>query len=65
MDQQLAISRLREEIERHNHLYFIEAQPEINDHDFDQLMQTLRQLESENPHLRSHNKSTKVHKVYI
>ena len=58
MDQQLAISRLREEIERHNHLYFIEAQPEINDHDFDQLMQTLRQLESKNPHLRSQNSPT-------
>ena len=62
MDQQLEISKLRENIEKHNHLYFIETRPEISDNEFDQLMQKLLQLESENPSLitpRESNKKTK------
>ena len=58
MDQQLEISKLRENIEKHNHLYFIEARPEISDNEFDQLMQKLLQLESENPSLRTPDSPT-------
>jgi DNA ligase (NAD+) len=43
------IERLREEIRRHNRLYFVEAKPEISDLEFDKLMKRLQQLEAEHP----------------
>jgi len=58
MDQQLEISRLRKQIERHNHLYFVKARPEISDNEFDQLMKELRQIESKNPNLRTQDSPT-------
>ena len=50
-DVQREIEELRDEIRRHDHLYYVEAQPEISDLEYDRLMQRLRQLEEENPHL--------------
>jgi DNA ligase (NAD+) len=46
---QAEIERLREEIRRHNRLYFVEAKPEITDLEFDKLMARLQQLEAEHP----------------
>ncbi|HUE14974.1 MAG TPA: NAD-dependent DNA ligase LigA [Planctomycetaceae bacterium] len=46
---QAEIERLREEIRRHNRLYFVETRPEITDLEFDQLMARLQQLEAEHP----------------
>jgi DNA ligase (NAD+) len=43
------IERLREEIRRHNRLYFVEARPEITDLEFDKLMARLQQLEAQHP----------------
>src|ERR1041385_7610399 len=43
------IERLRLEIEHHNELYYEKEQPEISDFEFDQLLERLKQLESENP----------------
>jgi len=43
------IERLREELRRHNRLYFVEAKPEISDLEFDKLMKRLQQLEAEHP----------------
>lgn len=43
--------RLRDEIRRHEHLYYVLARPEISDRDFDRLMEELRALESEHPEL--------------
>ncbi len=43
------IDRLRREIERHNHLYYVESRPEIPDRDFDRLMTKLQELEAEHP----------------
>ena len=40
------ISRLREEIRRHDHLYYAESNPEIPDADYDRLMRRLVELES-------------------
>ena len=40
------IERLREELERHNRLYYLDAAPEISDHEFDQLLRKLQQLEA-------------------
>lgn len=45
------ITRLREQIRFHEHLYFVEGNPQISDREFDQLMQDLQKLESENPEL--------------
>ncbi|GMW02916.1 MAG: DNA ligase [Candidatus Hydrogenedentota bacterium] len=42
---------LKSEIERHNRLYFEQAQPEISDPEFDQLVKELQQIESEYPEL--------------
>ena len=39
------ISRLREEISRHDHLYYAENNPEIPDADYDKLMRRLMELE--------------------
>ena len=58
MDQQSQVSKLREEIERHNHLYFVEARPEISDSEFDRLMHELRQIESESPNLTTQDSPT-------
>ena len=43
------IERLREEINQHNHNYYVENRPTISDHDFDMLLKRLEQLEKEHP----------------
>lgn len=45
------IAELRDEIEKHNRLYYLEAAPIISDRDFDRLMKRLEQLEAEHPML--------------
>ncbi|MCC7178191.1 MAG: NAD-dependent DNA ligase LigA [Acidobacteria bacterium] len=45
------IERLRQEIRRHEELYYVHAQPEIADVEFDALMNELRVLEAEHPEL--------------
>lgn len=45
------IERLRAEIERHNHLYFVINQPEFSDAEYDALFQKLRDLEAQHPEL--------------
>src|SRR5690606_21095067 len=45
------ISRLRDEIRKHEHLYYVLDQPEISDAEYDQLMRRLQALEAENPKL--------------
>src|SRR4029078_11176370 len=45
------IEALRSEIERHNELYYQRAGPEISDFEFDQLLERLRELETEHPEL--------------
>jgi DNA ligase (NAD+) len=55
------IERLREEINRHNHLYYVEARPEISDLDFDRLLKRLEELERKYPEYDSPDSPT--HKV--
>lgn len=43
--------RLRRQLRRHEHLYYVLDQPEITDAEFDALMNRLRELESEHPKL--------------
>ena len=45
------IGRLRDEIRRHEHLYYVLAQPEISDQEYDALERELRELEAEHPEL--------------
>lgn len=45
------IEALREEIEKHNYLYYVKDMPEISDYDYDQLMRELIQLEEQYPEL--------------
>lgn len=42
----LEINRLRNEINRHDYLYYVLAQPEISDQDYDRLMRKLQDLET-------------------
>lgn len=45
------IARLREEIERHNHAYYVRDEPLISDAEYDRLFRELQQLETEHPEL--------------
>ena len=45
------IETLRDKIRQHEYLYYVLDQPAISDQEFDQLMQQLKDLESENPSL--------------
>jgi len=45
------IKKLRQELERHNHLYHVEGKPTISDQEFDRLMRELIELEKEHPKL--------------
>jgi DNA ligase (NAD+) len=47
----LKIEALRDEIRRHEHLYYVLDAPEISDAEFDQLMKQLKALEAEHPEL--------------
>jgi DNA ligase (NAD+) len=52
------IERLREEINRNNYLYYVKDQPEISDADYDKLMHSLRDLESQYPQFISPDSPT-------
>lgn len=58
---QKEIESLREELWRHNRLYYVEATPEISDLEFDKLLKKLEQLELDNPEYDSPESPT--HKV--
>ena len=49
------IDQLRAAIEHHNHLYYVEARPEISDFEYDGLMQDLISLEMKFPEFRDPN----------
>jgi DNA ligase (NAD+) len=46
-----SIERLKAEINRHNHLYYVQDRPEISDAEYDRLMRELKQLEEQFPQL--------------
>ena len=55
------IDRLRDVLNRHNYLYYVEARPEISDLDFDRLLKQLEELERQHPEFDSPDSPT--HKV--
>ncbi len=50
-DVERQMEALRDEIRRHEHLYYVLDAPELSDADFDRLMQDLKRLEDEHPQL--------------
>ncbi len=53
------IAQLREQVARHDRLYYNEAQPEISDADYDKLFRQLELLEKKHPELDDANSPTK------
>lgn len=49
MNARERILQLRQLLEHHNHLYYVQSQPGISDREYDSLMQELRQLEDRYP----------------
>jgi DNA ligase (NAD+) len=45
------IEKLREELRRHEYLYYVQDDPEISDVKFDRMMEELKRLEGEHPEL--------------
>lgn len=51
MTAEARIKKLRDELNRHNHNYYVLNSPEISDREFDMMMKELEALEKENPHM--------------
>ncbi len=51
MSAKQEITQLREEIGKHDRLYYVEAAPVISDREYDKLMQRLQELEKKHPDL--------------
>ncbi|MCB9768522.1 MAG: NAD-dependent DNA ligase LigA [Candidatus Omnitrophica bacterium] len=49
MSDKKRIEELREQIRKHNHLYYQKAEPEISDQEYDQLFKELEALEDKHP----------------
>ena len=58
MTPERKVKTLRERIERHNRLYYVEDAPEITDAEYDALFAELQALEAEHPELRSADSPT-------
>ncbi len=52
------IRKLRETIEHHNRLYYVENAPEVTDAEYDRLFRELQQLEEAHPELRTPDSPT-------
>jgi DNA ligase (NAD+) len=52
------IEQLREEINRHDYLYYVENSPEISDRQYDRLFTELKELEAEHPEALSPDSPT-------
>src|SRR5262245_65722482 len=50
-DIETRLIALRDEIRRHDHLYYVKARPEISDAAYDRLFQELQELEQTYPEL--------------
>ncbi len=53
------VEKLRREIDRHNHLYYVLDQPEITDAEYDRLFNELLSLEKSHPELASPDSPTR------
>ena len=53
------VETLRIQLEHHNYLYYVKAEPSISDFDFDQLLKELEALEKANPEFDDPNSPTR------
>ena len=53
------ILRLSKEINYHNHLYYVESNPQISDYEFDKLLKKLQELEKQFPEFAFESSPTK------
>ncbi len=51
-------AELREELDRHNRLYYVHDEPEVGDDVYDALLNELREIETEHPDLRTADSPT-------
>ncbi len=58
MDERERIMQLRDELHRHNYLYYVKNSPEISDKDFDDMMHELMRLEAAHPEMYDPNSPT-------
>jgi len=58
MNIKTKIAHLRNEIEHHNRLYYLDAAPEISDFDYDMLLRELTELEAKHPEFFDPNSPT-------
>jgi DNA ligase (NAD+) len=58
-DSAREIEKLREQLRRHEHLYYVLDQPEITDAEYDALMRRLQELEAQHPELASDDSPTR------
>src|SRR5262245_18782482 len=58
MKDSARIEKLREELRRHEHLYYVLDQPEISDAEYDALMRELQELEAKHPEFASPDSPT-------
>ncbi len=52
------IAALRKELEKHNHLYYVQSQPVISDYGYDMMLKELEQLEKQHPEYADPNSPT-------
>ncbi len=52
------IAKLRDQLNHHNYLYYVEAKPQISDQDYDALMRQLIELEEAHPELVTEDSPT-------
>ncbi len=57
-DPRVEVEKLRRELRRHEHLYYVQDQPEISDAEYDALMRRLRELEELHPDLAAADSPT-------
>lgn len=58
MDAAKRAEKLRNELERHNYLYYVREEPEIDDTTYDRMFRELVELEEKNPELRTADSPT-------
>lgn len=58
MDIQTTIQSLRDELNQHNHNYYVLDKPTISDFEFDQLLKELQDLENQHPEFFDENSPT-------
>lgn len=58
LEAQLRMAALTEELNHHNHLYYVDSAPEISDQQFDELLKELEKLEAHYPQFKDPNSPT-------